>query len=198
MSNYKQLEIPFDYEEFRDIENYNGEYQVSNLGRVYSVKSKKFLKPKTTSGGYLQVCLSKNGKHKNYYIHRLTAQAFLKNINNLPQVNHKDENPLNNNLSNLEWCTASYNASYGTKNQRMVQHPNYKATREKCIKASVEKTSKPILQFSKQGEFVAEFPSAHEAERKTKINQAHISDCCRGKKYCKSAGGYVWRYKSVS
>jgi hypothetical protein len=193
MSNYKQLEIPFEFEEeeFKDIENYEGLYQVSNYGRVYSLISKKFLKTCKNNKNYLVVTLCKNGKKKNYQVHRLVAQAFLENPLNYKEVNHKDENPSNNHLENLEWCSASYNINYGSRTERMMQNPNYKATRKKC---GVPK--KPVLQFTRQGEFVKEYPSTCEAERQTKIASTHISSCCNGSR--KSCGGFVWRFKDVS
>ena len=189
-----------DNEEFRDIEEYE-EYQVSSYGRVYSVKSGKFLKPDKDKKNYLRVVLYKEGKGKTFQVHRLIATAFIPNPSNLPQVNHKDENPSNNHLENLEWCNAKYNINYGTRTERALaktlQHPNYKATRTKCSKAAAEKAkeklSKPVLQFDKQGEFVAEFPSAREAERATGIVQNNISNCCNGSR--NSAGGYLWRFK---
>ena len=179
-----------DNEVVRDIEGYEGLYQVTSYGRVYSVKSGKFLRfGKVGGGGYLQVCLHKEAKKKNYYVHRLVATAFLENPLQLPQVNHKDENPSNNRLENLEFCTASYNINYGSHTERMLQHPNWKASHEKVA----EKLSKPILQFAKNGEFVAEFPSSREAERQTRINSKNISSCCNCKRH--SAGGFVWRFK---
>lgn len=202
MSKYVQLEIPFDFEEFRPIEGYENLYQVSSYGRVYSLISKKFLKSKKDKDGYLIVGLSKDGERKFYSIHRIVATTFIENPSNLPQVNHRDENPSNNHLSNLEWCDAKYNNNYGTRTQRAISkrktNQNWIASIRKHLKAIHEKKSKTVLQFTKQGEFVAEYHSAHEAERQTKIHNSHISSCCLDKKYHKSARGYVWRFKSVS
>jgi hypothetical protein len=182
---------------FKDIEGFEGLYQISNYGRVYSVKSGKFLKAQKHTNDYRQVNLHKDAKQKTYTIHRLVAQAFIPNPSNLPQINHKDENPSNNHVSNLEWCSASYNNNYGSRTERaipkMVQNPNYQATREKS-----GKPKKPVLQFTRQGEFVAEYSSTREAERQTGINQASISQCCRGVKHYNSASNYLWRYKNVS
>ncbi len=179
-----------DNEEFRDIEGYEGEYQISSYGRVYSVKSGKFLKVGKNKKGYLQIWLRKNGKKKTYSIHRLVAQAFIPNPLHLPQVNHKSEVKTENFVSNLEWCDNKYNVNYGTRTVRQLQHPNWKAAHKKIV----EKLSKPVLQFTKQGEFVAEFPSVKEASRQTKINDCSIGQCCNGRNY-KSAGGFVWRFK---
>ena len=180
-------------EVFKDIENYEGLYKVSNQGRIYSLISNKFLKTRKEKSNYLLIDLCKNGKKKTYSVHRLVASTFLPNPSNLPQVNHKDENPSNNHLENLEWCDAKYNTNYGSRTERMLQNPNYQATREKCSKAAAEKCSKPVLQFTRQGEFVKEYPSTCEAERQTKIPKSNISRCCLEKR--KSAGKYLWRFK---
>lgn len=123
---------------FKDIVGYEDLYQISNEGNVKSLandklKKEKFLKPKIHRKGYLFVILHKDGKIEAKYIHRLVAQAFIPNPENLPQVNHKDENKTNNFVylnedgtvdlekSNLEWCDRSYNCNYGTRNQRIAE-----------------------------------------------------------------------------
>lgn len=88
MSDYIQLTIPFSFEEFKDIENYEGLYQISNYGRVYSLKKQKFLKSQSDKDGYQFVMLYKYGKAKFYYIHRIVASTFIPNPLNLSQVNH--------------------------------------------------------------------------------------------------------------
>ena len=99
---------------WKNIEGYEGKYQVSNLGRVKSmIGQEKVLHPKKHRNGHLQIGLHKDKKRKTMYIHRLVAQAFIPNPDNLPCVNHKDENPNNNNVDNLEWCTQKYNCNYG-------------------------------------------------------------------------------------
>ena len=112
-------------EEWRPIEGYEGLYEVSNLGRVrsldrfyYRLHKGKVLSPTKDRYGYLTVTLNCNGKSKTIKIHRLVAQAFLPNPDNLPQVNHKDEDKTNNNVDNLEWCTAKYNVNFGTRQER--------------------------------------------------------------------------------
>ena len=112
-------------EEWRDIEGYEGLYQISSLGRV-----KSFPRPTTPGGilkinkrkdGYCSVMLCKNGKTKRFSVHRLVAQAFIPNPNNLPIIIHKDENHSKNIVDNLEWCDNKYNGNYGTVKERIGQ-----------------------------------------------------------------------------
>lgn len=105
---------------WKDCKGYEEKYQVSNLGRVWSVKGQKYLKGTVSKSGFVYVHLTAaNGKYKKERLHRLVALAFLDNPNDLPQVNHKDEDKLNNCVDNLEWCDSKYNANYGTRNQRI-------------------------------------------------------------------------------
>ncbi|MCO7126642.1 NUMOD4 motif-containing HNH endonuclease [Sporolactobacillus shoreicorticis] len=108
---------------WRNIKDYEGLYQVSNCGRVKRLSNNRQMKEKILRSvkhgrGYLKIGLHKNGSQKDYFIHRLVAQAFIINPINLPEVNHRDENKHNNNISNLEWCSSKYNANYGTRNER--------------------------------------------------------------------------------
>ena len=110
---------------FKDIPGYEGLYQVSNLGNVKSLHYNKsnrqvILKPKLTKTGYCRVGLHSKGVSKDFYIHRLVAEAFLDNPNNLSDVNHKDENKTNNNINNLEWVSHEYNMNYGTIKERIA------------------------------------------------------------------------------
>ena len=97
------------------------DYLIYPDGKVFSTKSNKFLKPNITPQGYKSVELFNNNGSKRLLIHRLVAQAFIPNPENLPQVNHKDENPSNNNVDNLEWCTQKYNCNYGTRVDRIME-----------------------------------------------------------------------------
>lgn len=110
---------------WKDCKGYEGKYQVSSMGRVWSVRAQKYLTGTVSASGYVYVHLTAlNGKRKKERLHRLVAIAFLDNPEELPQVNHKDENKLNNCIDNLEWCSAAYNCNYGTRNQRIVNKRN--------------------------------------------------------------------------
>lgn len=161
---------------WNDILGYEGLYEVSNWGRIR--RNGKILRPRKSGYyGYLSVALSKNGNERQVLIHRLVASAFLPNPQNFPCINHKDEDKTNNAVDNLEWCDHQYNCNYGTRNERVA-----------------EKKSKPVIQYDLLGNFIEEYKSTHEAERKTRIDNNCISRCCNGK--YKTAGGFVWRYKN--
>ena len=161
------------------VKGFEGLYEVSSFGRVRSLNYNHTGQTKVLSTGeskgYLFVILYKNGKRKHYSVHRLVASAFLPNWFDDPEVNHRDENPKNNHISNLEWCDSKYNMNYGTR----------------IIRAS-EKCSKPVLQFTKTGEFVREWPSITEAGRNN-FQISCISKCCNGKR--QSHKGFIWIYK---
>lgn len=163
-------------EEWRDIEGYEGLYRISNYGNVYSVRRKRNLKPHTDTRGYLGVALQK-GEWKRYLIHRLVAQAFVPNPNNLPQVNHKDENKTNNYYENLEWCDQAYNNAYGTRTIR-----------------AAETRKRPVLQFDKEGNFIKRFNSINEASAAVGKAHSNLVACLRGRQ--KTCGGYKWKTAS--
>ena len=103
------------------IEGFDKEYGATRSGQVYSFIRGKFLQQIKNSRGQYQVRLCKDGKPAQYVVHRLVAQLFIPNPNNLPQVNHKDEDKTNNIVDNLEWCDSKYNNNYGTLQQRRIQ-----------------------------------------------------------------------------
>lgn len=162
-------------ETFVKIEGFE-KYEVSNLGRVRNIKSGRILKPKLHRDGYLMHGLYGYDKRKNLLLHRIIATAFIDNPDEKPQVNHIDENKLNNDLSNLEWCTERENAIHGTRTKR-----------------GAEKRSKKVIQLDLNDNVLNEFESMKQAEQKTGASASHISKCCNGK--LKSAGGYKWRKK---
>jgi hypothetical protein len=176
---------------WRDIKDYEGLYQVSNLGRVRSVDhyvNYKNIKKRLILGkilnlnkdnrGYYVVTLSKDNVRKNYSVHRLVAEAFIPNPDNLPTVDHIDRNRLNNNVENLRWA-------------------DYKLQQYNCDReAQAKALSKPVLQYTLDMVFVAEYPSAAEAARQTGISHTNIIGCCNSKYGYKSAGNYKWVYTS--
>lgn len=175
----------FENEIWKDIPNYEGIYQVSNLGRIKSLEridargrrlKEKILKPKLARGYYL-IGLTKQATQKFYYVHRLVYEAFNDLIPENMQVNHLDERPINNALSNLNLMTCKENINYGTRNER-----------------SAKKLSKVVLQFDLNDNLVKEYASTHQAERETGFANQNIVKCCKGKR--KTAYGFKWKYKN--
>lgn len=176
-------------EEWKPIEGFEELYHVSNYGRVKSlprrgtINETRILKPCKNRDGYLQVCLYKDSTKQYKTIHRLVAEAFLPNPNNLPCINHKDENKENNNVENLEYCDIAFNNSYGTRNERVS-------------KAMTNgKLSKTVLQYDRNGNFIREWPSAREIERQLGFVNGNICKCCIGKPHYNTAYNFIWRYK---
>lgn len=163
---------------WKDIEGYEGLYQVSNLGRVKRVNTNRILKGNTDSPGYLQVGLCKKGIRHANRIHRLVAHAFIPNPENKLELNHIDEDKTNNRVDNLEWSTRKENINYGTRNEK------------------VSKTmSIPVIAINiKTGE-VREFSSGAECARRLSLNAAGISSVLKGR--YKQTGGYTFKYKGV-
>ena len=167
---------------WKDIQGYEGLYQVSNLGNVRSLvfKNKNSCFPRIknikiqTSGKYNHIILRKDNKPKNYLIHRLVANAFIPNPNNYKEVNHIDENTRNNNANNLEWCNHKYNINYGNR-----------------TKKAKSKVSIAIEQYDLKHNLVKEWNCMNDAIRY--YNNKHIFDVCKGKR--KMASGYLWKYK---
>lgn len=174
-------------ETWKDITGYEGLYQVSDLGRVRSLKFGKvrILNPGRIKSGYLMVGLCRDGKVRNVRVHRLVAEAFIPNPSNCPVINHKDENPGNNVVDNLEWCTAKYNTNYGTCPARIAAKLKGRFVNGPC--------AKKVLQFDKSGHLLKEWPSTMEVERQAGFAQSFISAVCLGK--YKSAYGFVWKFK---
>lgn len=172
---------------WKTIKNYPN-YEISNLGKIKSksrlVKRKnnrnyiiqeKILKQYLTKG-YYRVSLFANGKIVHKLVHRLMAEVFIPNPNNLPEINHKNEIKTDNRVENLEWCSSKYNCNYGTRNKRIN-----------------EKNKKTINQYDLNGNYIKTWESAKEASLSlNKINGAAINGCCKGK--YKQMYGYIWRY----
>ncbi len=188
---------------WKPIEGYDGKYMVSNLGEVkamwrsnqYGITYKEHILSSYLNANYYRVGLSNDGKRRNEYVHRLVAQAFLPNPDNLPQVNHKDENTTNNFVfinpdgtvdhekSNLEWCTASYNSQYGTVVKRR--------------KEALPSFNKKVYQCTKQGKVVRVYDNIyHVSEENPVFSYKHIASVLRKDKYRHSAYNYKWYYEA--
>lgn len=147
-------------------------YEVSNTGSVRNSESGLILKQTLNTGGYPSVTLVTKEKRKCATIHRLVAAAFIQNPDNLPEVNHIDEDKTNNTVENLEWVTKKENMNHGTRTQR-----------------ASEKKYKRVVQYSINGQPIKVWESVKEAEKNGFFHSA-ISACCYGKR--KTHLGYAW------
>lgn len=147
-------------------------YGVSNKPDGYVVKGvidKKGYKRVTIDG-------------KRYFLHRLVAELFIPNPYNLPQINHKDENPGNNAASNLEWCDAKYNSNYGNRNKKISE------------KQKRQPSCRQIGKFTEDGRLLCIYPSIREAARQNNTYSSNISQCCKGNSKYTTVKGFIWRY----
>ena len=195
---------------WKDINGYYGYYKVSNYGRIKQLeryvnsgiknnskvkRKEKIKKIQINKLGYLHTTFTINGNCKNYNIHQLVAESFLNknkykkmcyekedDIKKL-EINHKDENPSNCRIDNLEWCTHSYNINYGTRNKKV----KFKMRNEYPYAFSV-------IQKNKNGQFINKYNSLKQAQEITGVDRKCISLCCKGK--YKQAGGYIWEFLS--
>lgn len=181
-------------EEWRDIQGYEGRYEVSNYGRVKRlmkwsgnrfIDQGNILRRRINTCGYVHVLLC-NREQKSKTVHRLVAQAFIPNIDKLPQVNHKDGNKQNNRVDNLEWCNNSQN----------IKHAYIMGLEKPNVLGKFGGNSpyhKEVLQIDKNdNSIIQKWESIADASRKLNINTSNISLCC--KKLNRTAGGYKWRY----
>lgn len=178
-------------EEWRDIKGYEGYYQVSNLGKVRSVdritktnqggvrfaRGKEIKQRPTATSKYQYVDLHREGKVKHFSVHRLVAQAFVPNPDNLPQVNHINEDISDNRSENLEWCTQKYNNNYGNHSKKQQKA---RTSAKTCV-----------VQMNDKKEILGIYCSQWEAARKTGTRQGGISSVLTGR--TKTANGFYWR-----
>jgi hypothetical protein len=191
-------------EKWRDVKGYEGLYMVSNLGRVrsldrmvvaplghYGIRNGVILRQKLNTSGYPFVILHYNGKPHSMTVHRLLMCAFVPNPDNKPQINHKNGIRTDNCVGNLEWCTPSENIKHSYS--ELGHRPN------RAMKGRFggdNPTSKPVVQYTLNGKFIAEYGGQSEAARETGILGEYISRCCRGVQ--NNAGGYVWKFNTTS
>lgn len=180
---------------WKDIKDYEGFYQVSNLGRVRSLKridnnnhpvKERILATGKKENGYLIVTLWKNGKGKTFMVHRLVAKTFIPNPMKYNSVNHKDEIKSNNCIKNLEWCTHKYNINYNDLHKRITKKIDYKSIGKK--------RRKKVYQFDLIGNLIKVWDSLVETSAEH-FNPNTISKCCRGE--LKTYKGYIWSYTNV-
>lgn len=164
-------------EEWKPIEGFNGLYEISNKGMVRNASNQKIKKQHVDNVGYYAVSLSKNNRIYLHRVHRLIAIAFIPNPLNLPCINHKDENKLNNSIENLEWCTKAYNNTYGGRVGRITN-----------------KKKKIVLQIKESGEIIKEWDSVKQAATVLNLSEISISRYARGVIQGMYHGCY-WRYK---
>lgn len=176
---------------WKDIKGYEGLYQVSNLGRVRSMdrydslkhfRKGRILKQSKINSGYLTVSLGRNNR---FLVHRIVAKTFLNNPDNLPCINHKNNNKTDNRLSNLEFCSYHYNNTYGTHKQ--LQRESHINNLENS------KRAKSVNQYSLDNEYIKTFLSARRASEELNVCHSGIIRCCNGQ--LKTCGGYKWSFK---
>ena len=179
---------------WKDIDGYEGLYQISNLGRVKSlprerktrscyITKEKILKQTKNRNGYWGITLHKDYKLKTIAVHILVAKAFVDNPNNYPIVNHKDENPSNPKVDNLEWCTVAYNNTYGSAIEKRRKNTNYIEKAKKIMKK--------VNQYTLEGELIKTWDSVKEAAMHYKVCPSNITKVC-SKDY-KQSCGFLWK-----
>jgi hypothetical protein len=208
----------FEDEVWKDIPNYEGYYQVSNYGRIKSLKRevqternyllqipKEMILKARCDSGYSRYEFCKDGVHKKTSAHRMEALAFIQNTEDKPFIDHIDGNKMNNCLYNLRWCTASENMrneitvqklSEASKGRIMSEETKRKISEQKVGKkmCGENPNAKRVLQFDKNGNLLKEWSCAAEAARELGFNFRNISACCNGKKH--THRGYIWRFSS--
>jgi len=187
---------------FKDILGYEGLYQISNTGEVKSLYTNIIMKQKKNNRGYHQVKLFKDGKSKDYLVHRLVAEAFLENLNeDYNQVNHKDGNKSNNNVTNLEWCNQSQNIRHAFDNGLMKPRYGIIPSEETKRKMSESRKGhkayyhKLVAQIDiNTGEIIKIYNSTHDAAKAIGCHHTSISEVCRHKKNRTTTCNYKWEY----
>lgn len=197
-------------EVWKNIKNYKGLYQVSNLGRIKSLKrnipftnrwgqrithlqKERILKAKKQFNGYLALSLSKDGEHKTYLVHRLVAEAFILKTDNKSQVDHINGDKTDNRVENLRWVTPKENCLnplWVEKSKNVSEE-----TRNKLSDKAKYSHNKSVVQYTLDEKIVKEWVSIREIERQLGFKSSHICNCLKGRH--KTAYGYIWKYKKA-
>lgn len=192
---------------WKDIEGFEGKYQISNLGNVRSLcfrnqKLVKNLTQKTNNQGYKLVQLCERKRNMPFLVHRLVAMAFVDNPNNYPIVNHKDENPLNNQANNLEWCTYSYNTTYSMNihpERRTINANNLEKYSPRNKKGVPHKYNNRIAVVDENNKVLSIYENAATAAKVLKLQTCNVLEVCKankkrqiGKK--RRTGGYIFEF----
>ena len=177
--------------ERKSVNGYEDNYYLDpSTLEVVNKKTDKALKPQNNRTGYPEVQLWKNNRGTHKPLHRLFAEAYVPNPDNLPCVNHKDEDITNYNPDNLEWCTRSYNQNYGTANDRRGPKIS-EALKGRERPRNSGRPSKPVIAIDGWGNETL-YPSGREAARQLGIRQSGVTYVLSGER--KTAGGYRFRY----
>lgn len=165
---------------WKDVNGYEGLYQISSYGKLKRFGTNKLIKPIVCTNGYLEFALWKNGKRKVILSHRLVAIHFLENPNNLPEINHLDENITNNNMENLAWCTSKENSNYGNRNNK--------------VRETKRKYFKKIAQYDLQDNLIETHECIESAAKSVHGDPSFISRVAKCEKHRYSAYGYYWEF----
>ena len=188
MEEVKEIWKPIQITQNGVFYDFADKYEISNFGKIRNIRTNRTIKPFVSVSGHLRVHLRLDGKRKLYgfSVHRLVANAFIPNIQNLPQVNHIDGNPSNNNVDNLEWCTPSHNIRHAYDHDLI----NHESLKERGIQGT-EKVSIKVNQYTKDGQFIRSYKSYQAAGRYVGVTGNAIKKCCKGEQ--KTAAGYKWK-----
>lgn len=176
-----------------DVKDYEGYYQINGIGDVMNKKTGRILKPELIRDGYFRVELTKNGNGKKYLVHRLVYEAFYGNIPKGMEIDHVSTIPNDNRVENLRCVTPKENCNNPITKKRRDEANKKKAQDPKTIEATKRANSKPINQYSLDGQFEKTWASGADIKRELGYAYENISKCCRG--IYEQAYGKIWRYK---